>query len=146
MREDQPGREVMEKYPDIFREMDMSPQESCMYWGLAIGEGWIAEIEPILAIIDRLSKKSGVKFVASQVKEKFGGLRIYFSLEFPEEMEGDDIRCKFFTSHFHNLVAVASVLCAYTCEECGDPGSTEGSKGYIQCLCTKCREDGKERW
>ena len=57
--------------------------------------------------------------VATQVKEKFGGLRFYFS-------GGDD--------YIDGVVALAESMSYRTCEVCGAPG-TSNSEGYIQTLC-----------
>lgn len=57
--------------------------------------------------------------VAIQVKEKFGGLRFYYS--------GGD-------NYIDGVVAMAESLSYRTCEVCGAPGtSTEG--GWIRTLC-----------
>lgn len=141
MMENQPGREIMEKYPEIFREMDMSKLESCMYWGLAIGDGWQAHVDSVCALIQELSNRTGVKLIAVQVKEKFGGLRFYYSLEFPEDMEEKKI--DWLTKRFDGLVQVMEALCSFTCEECGKDGTTAGSTGWVKCLCGECREKEK---
>lgn len=59
--------------------------------------------------------------VATQVKEKFGTLRFYYS-------GGDD--------YVFGLVAMAEAMSASTCEECGDPG-TETTGGWIKVRCQK---------
>lgn len=57
--------------------------------------------------------------VATQVKEKFGGLRFYY-------FGGDD--------YIDGVVAMAESMSYRTCEECGAPGtSTNG--GWIRVLC-----------
>jgi hypothetical protein len=57
--------------------------------------------------------------VATQVKEKFGGLRFYYN-------GGDD--------HIHGLARMAESMSVVTCEECGAPGSIRGG-GWIHTLC-----------
>jgi hypothetical protein len=56
---------------------------------------------------------------AMQVKEKFGGLRFYYS--------GGD-------SYIDGVTAMAESMSYVTCEECGKPG-TQTSGGWIQTLC-----------
>lgn len=59
--------------------------------------------------------------VVDQVKEKFGGLRFYYT-------GGDDT--------IRGMVAVAESLSAITCEECGAPGD-QTSDGWIKTLCNE---------
>jgi len=56
---------------------------------------------------------------ASQVKEKFGTLRFYYS-------GGDD--------YIDGLSAMAESMSAVTCEECGSPGKVRHS-GWLRALC-----------
>lgn len=55
----------------------------------------------------------------TQVKEKFGTLRFYYS--------GGD-------SYIDGLVAMAESMSGATCEECGAPGRVRPG-GWLQCLC-----------
>lgn len=57
--------------------------------------------------------------VALQVKEKFGGLRFYYS-------GGDD--------YIRGVVSMAEEMSYRTCEECGAPGTTDKG-GWIRTLC-----------
>ena len=61
--------------------------------------------------------------VAIQVKEKYGGLRFYYS-------GGDD--------YIHGIVAMAENLSDITCEQCGKPGK-QNKEGWIVTLCDDCR-------
>ena len=71
------------------------------------------EYRPILEPVEQV--------VAIQVKEKFGGLRFYFS-------GGDD--------YIDGVVNMAETMSYRTCEECGASGNSEG---YIQTLCEEHR-------
>lgn len=59
---------------------------------------------------------------ASQVKEKFGGLRFYTNYSLPE-MEA--------------LIDEAEELSTKTCESCGAPGILRG-KGWVYTACDEC--------
>jgi hypothetical protein len=59
--------------------------------------------------------------VATQVKEKFGGLRFYYT-------GGDD--------HITGIVTMAELMSERTCEECGDPGQLY-TNGWHKTLCVK---------
>jgi len=45
--------QLLNKYPRIFQERldGLSPQESCMYWGLDVGDGWYNIIDRLCASI-----------------------------------------------------------------------------------------------
>ena len=62
----------------------------------------------------------------TQVKEKFGTLRFYYS-------GGDE--------YIDGLVSMAESMSACTCEECGKPGRTNNN-GWLRTL---CEEHAKER-
>lgn len=62
----------------------------------------------------------------TQVKEKYGTLRFYYS-------GGDE--------YIDGLVAMAESMSAATCEECGKPGRTNNN-GWLRTL---CEEHAKER-
>lgn len=146
------------KYPEIFRDRHADPSKTCMYWGIAVDDGWYDIVDALCANIQghinnrldsikwtekwnaQIKEAEANNFedwedwkardyrpvpeeisqvVAIQVKEKFGGLRFYFS-------GGDD--------WIDGAVAMAESMSYRTCEVCGAPG-TSNSKGYIQTLC-----------
>lgn len=61
--------------------------------------------------------------VVTQIKEKFGGLRFYYS-------GGDE--------HISGMVTMVEALSIVTCEACGAPGSKTRS-GWIRVLCSSCK-------
>jgi hypothetical protein len=136
---------LYEEYPDLFSNRLKSPKESCMSWGCQIGMGWydilssvcwrIFQYEQNIADRVRIRTKNGkendqsdldyvpVKF--DQIKEKFGGLRLYYS-------GGDD--------YVRGLVSLAEELSYKICEVCGDKGKPNKG-GWISVLCDKHREE-----
>ena len=58
----------------------------------------------------------------NQVKEKFGGLRFYWS-------GGNDV--------IAGLVAFAEAMSMQICEICGDKGETDWKKPWVKTLCEK---------
>lgn len=74
------------------------------------------------AIVERKERpipEPVAQVVAIQVKEKFGGLRFYYS-------GGDD--------YIRGVVDMAEEMSYVTCEECGAPGK-QRSGGWIRTLC-----------
>jgi hypothetical protein len=66
--------------------------------------------------------------VATQIKEKFGTLRFYYS-------GGDD--------YFRGLESMAASMTSRTCEECGSPGTSRSTKKqrWVRVLCEKHAEE-----
>jgi len=135
--------QLFQKYPDLFSNRTKSPMESCMSWGCEIGNGWyellnsvcwrIFQYEQNIADRVRIRTKNGkendqsdldyvpVKF--DQIKEKFGGLRIYYS-------GGDD--------YVDGIVGMADEYSYKVCEVCGNAGKPNKG-GWISTLCDSCR-------
>ena len=63
--------------------------------------------------------------VADQIKEKFGGLRFYYSGG-DEEVDG--------------MVTLACNLSERTCERCGKPGTLKTDRSWIRTLCDECNK------
>lgn len=90
-------------------------------WGkyICVADGWhkiIIELDRQLALIDP-------KYEIHQVKEKFGGLRYYCTLDFDETAR--------------ELIKVAEQKCDETCETCGVPGVAR-TGGWVKTLCDSC--------
>jgi len=139
---------LFEKYPRIFRQKELPPDQTCMCWGIDTGDGWFNLLDALcFNIQDHLDQHNGegefednkksheedhepVRQVeAVQVKEKFGGLRFYW--------DGGD--------HFiEGLVSMAESMSVLTCENCGNPG-TQSGHGWIWTACDVCRGAQEER-
>jgi hypothetical protein len=128
---------LFEKYPKIFRQKDLSMQETCMCWGFDCGDGWYNIIDTLCHQIQwhiehNLSKDEDPEVVnveATQVKEKFGGLRFYY-------IGGNNF--------ISGLVSMAESLSGKTCEECGAPGGSKKG-GWISTLCQSHHDILEER-
>jgi len=86
-----------------------------------IGTGWL----PIIKDLDYRLSAIDPDYSIDQIKEKFGGLRFYFTSE----------------KHFeelYDLVAEAEKLCWETCEGCGAVGIVQTSKYWHKTLCEPC--------
>lgn len=94
-------------------------------WLNAVGEGW----RPILLQLHEEILKENPYYNIDQVKEKFGGLRVYLI-----SRESSAIRDAIFEAEATSFV---------TCEKCGKPGETGPIRpnGYwVKTLCTHCRD------
>ena len=124
------------KYPNLFANKDKTPMESCMAFGIEVNLGWYDIISSLCYMINQheeqekylqeLSYKSDYYPVTfDQIKEKWGGLRIYHS--------GGDY-------YVDGLISMTEAMSYKICERCGCPGSPN-KQGWIMTLCDKCRED-----
>ena len=99
-----------------------------MYDYFECGPGWHPLIKDALTRIEAL----GIANLAIlQVKEKFGGLRIYLSLDNDET---------------NAIITAAEDEAHKTCEECGSRENVElRSGGWLRTLCNNCEEKRKKK-
>jgi hypothetical protein len=93
-------QKLIQKYPDFFRDVTKSPQETCMCWGIETGDGWYGIMDDLCGFLKDLRENrhyylrlkdefrndenhgsidfSCPEIVFDQVKEKYGTLRIYW--------------------------------------------------------------------
>ena len=122
---------LFEKYPKIFRQKDLPMSETCMCWGIESGDGWYNILDTLCGQIQwhidknlkEDEKPEEVQVEATQVKEKFGGLRFYYH-------GGNDF--------INGLVWMAEGLSECTCENCGAPGK-QNNESWVTTLCESCR-------
>lgn len=96
-------------------------------WLGDVGEGW----HLLLVRAHEKMLKADPNYDVGQLKEKFGGLRIYLDSGFSDATDA--------------IIREAEDVAIRTCEECGRPGSPRtpiGSRyGWIRTLCDTCRAD-----
>lgn len=139
---------LYDKYPDLFENRHKGPLESCLSFGIEAGNGWYDIISSLCWKIKQHEENKNwkrknieanepeklkefleycpVKF--TQIKEKFGGLRIYFT-------GGDE--------YIEGLVSMAESFSYQVCEVCGEKGRPN-ENGWISTLCENCRT--KNSW
>ena len=116
---------LCKKYPEIFRDRNGDMRTTAMCWGFECGDGWYNVIDAACAMIQNReynNRRNGIKMppvVATQVKEKYGTLRFYYT-------GGDD--------YIDGVVAMAEYMSEVTCETCGAPGKLRDS-GWVRTLC-----------
>lgn len=96
----------------------------------SVGAGWAALINLVFNNIDNDNKYNSGRFmggvVITQVKEKFGTLRMYHYTT-----NGDE-------GYTDGFMSAVQGMSAHICEDCGKPG-TIGGRGWIRTLCGECR-------
>jgi len=124
-------KSLYKKFPKIFRQRKMSMKETAMCWNFSCGDGWYWLIyqlcDSIQSCLDN-NKHLGVRQVeATQVKEKFGGLRFYVNIA---------------TEEIFGMIHLAEHMSYYICEECGSTEKVSQNRGgWIRTLCPSCRKE-----
>lgn len=88
------------------------------------GPGWMPLVIPVLEICERL------KVPVTQIKQKFGGLRIYVD-------GGPD-------DQLHEAIAKAERESFHHCEQCGEPPDPTRDTHHLT-LCTACWAETRRR-
>jgi hypothetical protein len=122
--------QLVKKYPKIFKMVGSTPQESCMAWGLCVGDGWYWLIDQLCRELQfNIDKNDQPQIVAAQVKEKFGGLRFYVNSGTDEQ---------------YGAIHLAETMSYTICEYCGTTKGVGQTEGWIKSLCIVCAEEGNK--
>ena len=143
-------QKLYDKYPLLFQDASKPMSETCMCWGISTGDGWHRLLDNLCNKIQHRieshnrtvdyykqnpakdgsgppewAKDNISQVIFDQVKEKFGGLRIYHH-------GGDDIVSAY--------ISFAESLSYNICEDCGKFDDTVGrtTKGWIHVICKSC--------
>jgi hypothetical protein len=102
-------------------------------FGFECGDGWYMLIKQLMESIEwhldpehSFPRKERLPFQIDQIKEKFGGLRFYYS--------GGDER-------IHGMVSLAESLSYHICEFCGSTKNVTQTTGWITSLCEDCKKE-----
>lgn len=112
--------------------------------GVGIGPGWIPiYLNAVNRAEEIIKANPGLRIRILQVKEKFGGLRVYYRRwsEGATPGEDDDLVVDFKhagSAHMVNLTFEhAARMADITCETCGEPGTLVSPKGWMRVACEK---------
>lgn len=123
---------LVKDFPLVFRDRNAGVMETCMCWGFECGDGWEPLIRRACEKLEPLIQEMGPEKVdkylprASQIKEKYGTLRFYFSSS---------------TDEMDEITRQAEVESETTCEKCGAPGKERG-RGWYYTACDKHTKEG----
>jgi len=116
---------LLKDFPDLYKQYYLPKNQTCMCWGFACLDGWfdlIYELSQKLEIISPITQ-------ATQVKEKFGGLRFYYNGA---------------TEVGSRLIQNAEEKSYHTCELCGKKGVLREDLGWVRTLCLKHYKEYKD--
>ena len=121
---------LFEKYPKIFVQRKLPMTQTAMCWGIDTGDGWFKIIDLLCKILQwNTDNNEYPQIEATQVKEKYGGLRFYTN-------GGNE--------HQSGQISYACHLSKITCEECGSMDNVTQTTGWIVTLCPGCLKKYKK--
>lgn len=115
-------KQLIDEFPKFFKDMYGDPMKTCMAWGCAHGDGWFKLLRSTCKKIAKLDEEG--TFCFAQIKEKFGGLRLYYD-------GGNEKIAK--------VVQKAEDESYNICEHCGTKTGVTSEGSWILTLCNKCR-------
>jgi hypothetical protein len=154
------SKEILERvaaaYPYMFRPK--RGEEEFFKWNPEINHGWLDIFERLCGAIDKeLTFTQKKRFRLFQVKEKFGGLRVYWEMgsrsrpwaDFQGQGEGvitlkPKTRKKSVADRIEHLIAGAAAEAAITCEKCGVRPATLRAGGWLVTLCDAHAQEMEE--
>lgn len=116
------------------KEDDINTKHPYELFGVECGKGWYDLLKPIFKYVENYNKdkpqEEHIEFL--QIKEKFGGLRVYTD---------------FLTEELSRLIDTAEEESFSVCENCGSKNNV-GSRlsGWISTMCLEClKKEVKEQ-
>ena len=125
---------LVEKYPKIFINRYEEKTSMC---GFEHNDGWFwlidqlcSSIQSYIDINNEYNANKISQVIATQIKEKFGGLDFSFS-------GGDDI--------IIGMTAMIQNMSYHVCEFCGTTENIGTTKGWIHTICKECHNNADRR-
>ena len=123
--------EIIKKYPELFGEPPFDPKETLIAFGFEVNDGWLPILEKGFGKISEIVKKEGLDdFRIVQVKEKFGGLRVYTN---------------YGTDEIYDIINEMEEEACRTCELCGSPEGKLREEMWLAVRCDKCYEEWRKK-
>lgn len=119
---------LVRDFPNLYRDRNAPMTDTCMCWGFTCEDGWEPLIREVSEKLEPLCIGNNNR--AGQVKQKFGGLRIY--MDYDENISVED-RNKIF-----EITVDAQTKSWEICELCGNPGELRNVKHYVSVKCDDC--------
>lgn len=124
-------KRMYQKYPKMLNGLTKTMRESCLVFGFECGQGWYSLLEKFFEDVDCCVKDNTIKeFVFSQIKEKFGQLRIYYH-GYDEKLD--------------KLILEIEKKSGEICEVCGEKGELKSENGWLTTLCNEHRKQRKQK-
>ena len=131
-------KKLLVDFPWIFRNIDTNNNYLEMCWSFSVGDGWYDIIRNICEELTAIHKETGVQFIATQVKEKFGTLRFY-TMDDNVLLPYKDSTKMNAVSRGHHIISEGENRSNTICEWCGNDGNAQSSL-WIKTLCDPCQK------
>lgn len=106
---------LYDRYPAIFAERNLPADQTAMCRGITCGDGWFTLLDALCASLQREADHGDAQqIVATQVKEKLGGLRFHVRTA---------------SGIQRGMIRLATNLSERICEMCGAPGELRQVEG-----------------
>jgi len=70
--------ELYQSFPKLFAQKELDHTKTCMCWGIECPNEWFQIIKNACINLQKICDEYGYQIEFTQIKEKFGGLRMYF--------------------------------------------------------------------
>jgi len=112
-----------DRYPRLFPEGELT-------WGFQVSPGWSNLVALLCARVDTILQSTPeASMQVKQVKEKFGRLRFYYSIQDAPSSVRDAI---------WQTVEQAENASGVCCEKCGKHAETTSDRGWLRTVCLRC--------
>lgn len=121
-------RGVMRNYSIV--QPDLTLQNNLMAFGFMCEKGWHELIIELLDKLQKIENREHLGMTITEIKEKYGELRVYISHGTDEMFE---------------LIDWYTEKSKTVCEICGEPGKLHKVKGWLMTRCNNClRKESEE--
>ncbi len=116
--------DIILRYPDIFGKPPFDPMKTLVCFGFEVSKFWIPILSEGFKEINQIVQDQKIKdFRITQVKEKFGSLRIYSN---------------FYTDEIDAVIDKMEDKVSTICEKCGSPEGKFRQDGWLRVECDSC--------
>lgn len=153
---------LCKEFPTLYRDYKGNPTQTCMAWGLDVGDGWFNIIYNLSLCIQNTLENADnnaiyqyktkaklpydTKLPLSILEDLHVGKRAVVAEQVKEKY--GSLRFYFLTenlseqddAHIHGLVDMAECMSSTTCELCGDKGECSGN-GWLSVRCISCKNE-----
>ena len=160
---------LFKKYPKLFVQRKLPMTQTCMCWGIETnGRGWYQLLDCLCSSLQWDTDCNGYpQVVATQVKEKFGTLRFYYTWEYDNKKKPIKEKFKYWAynflrdfmrkfckelynnerkyAHQEGKISLAEHLSQTICEGCGAMDNIKQTKGWICTFCPVCMKAYKKK-
>jgi len=120
---------LFKKYPIVLQELNPTNKISktpMAFGGITCGDGWYHLIDNICFLISQYNKQHECYVFLTQIKQKFGTLRIYTSAK---------------NDYISGIITMAETISDLICEECGVTDDIGRTTDYIMNICESCYDE-----